>query len=88
MPKVESKKDAMSVALKRFCMDPNNPVTVIRGICEALKIGKVLGGVFLNFTITLIALIGLLGINIAMKTFFIIFKQGDILAVSIHGGGI
>ncbi|XP_065055589.1 lysine-specific demethylase 6A-like isoform X2 [Rhopilema esculentum] len=35
---VESRKDAMSVALKRFCMDPNNPVTVIRGICEALKI--------------------------------------------------
>ena len=36
---VESKKDAMSVALKRFCLDPRNPVTVIRGLCEALKIG-------------------------------------------------
>jgi len=35
---VESKKDAMSTALKRFCMDPKNPVTVIRGICDALKI--------------------------------------------------
>ena len=38
----------MSVALKRFCMDPKNPVTVIRGICEALKIGESLFIIFVS----------------------------------------
>eukprot|EP00794_Sanderia_malayensis_P011278 gene11278-12458_t len=35
---IESRKEAMSVALKRFCLDPRNPVTVIRGLCQVLKL--------------------------------------------------
>ncbi|XP_020935443.1 lysine-specific demethylase 6A isoform X7 [Sus scrofa] len=37
---LENKRDAFFPPLHQFCTNPNNPVTVIRGLAGALKLGK------------------------------------------------
>lgn len=37
---LESKRDAFFPPLHQFCTNPANPVTVIRGLAGALKLGK------------------------------------------------
>lgn len=38
---LENKRDAFFPPLHQFCTNPKNPVTVIRGLAGALKLGKV-----------------------------------------------
>merc|ERR1712098_580713 len=35
---IENRREAMSPALRNFCIDSRNPVTVIKGLCKALKL--------------------------------------------------
>lgn len=37
---LENKRDAFFPPLHQFCTNPSNPVTVIRGLAGALKLGK------------------------------------------------
>jgi histone demethylase len=37
---LENKRDAFFPPLHQFCINPKNPVTVIRGLAGALKLGK------------------------------------------------
>lgn len=37
---LENKRDAFFPPLHQFCTNPNNPVTVIRGLAGALKLGN------------------------------------------------
>ena len=36
---VENKRDAMSPVLQNLCISPSQPITVIRGLAAALKLG-------------------------------------------------
>lgn len=40
---LENKRDAFFPPLHQFCTNPTNPVTVIRGLAGALKLGKRMG---------------------------------------------
>lgn len=40
---LENKRDAFFPPLHQFCTNPSNPVTVIRGLAGALKLGKCFG---------------------------------------------
>lgn len=37
---LENKRDAFFPPLHQFCTNPSNPVTVIRGLAGALKLGR------------------------------------------------
>lgn len=39
-PQLENKRDAFFPPLHQFCTNPSNPVTVIRGLAGALKLGE------------------------------------------------
>ena len=39
-PQLENKRDAFFPPLHQFCTNPANPVTVIRGLAGALKLGE------------------------------------------------
>lgn len=39
---LENKRDAFFPPLHQFCTNPSNPVTVIRGLAGALKLGNLL----------------------------------------------
>ena len=40
LDQLENKRDAFFPPLHQFCTNPSNPVTVIRGLAGALKLGK------------------------------------------------
>ena len=35
---VADRREAMSPVLRNFCLDTRNPVTVLKGLCKALKL--------------------------------------------------
>jgi hypothetical protein len=53
---LENKRDAFFPPLHQFCTNPKNPVTVIRGLAGALKLGKLLKK-YLNISFTIFKLI-------------------------------
>jgi hypothetical protein len=53
---LENKRDAFFPPLHQFCTNPKNPVTVIRGLAGALKLGKLFKK-YLNISFTIFKLI-------------------------------
>jgi hypothetical protein len=53
---LENKRDAFFPPLHQFCTNPKNPVTVIRGLAGALKLGKLFKK-YLNISFTIVKLI-------------------------------